>query len=272
MKYDLGILGAGQMAEAIVRGILKGGVIAVEKIIAADPTPARRELFASLGVKVTESNAEAAGSAKNLLLACKPYQIADALAPLREEISHECLVISIAAGVSMATIGEALGSQKRRIIRAMPNTPMLIGLGAVGIAASDSASKEDVTTARKIFESAAVVVEVTEPQIDAVTALSGSGPAYFFLLVECMIKAAVDMGLDAEMARKLAIQTCLGSGKLLSESADSPQELRKKVTTPNGTTHAAISHMEEKGFRDIVADAMKAAQARAIELGKISRK
>jgi pyrroline-5-carboxylate reductase len=272
MKHELAILGAGQMAEAILRGLLRGGVIPPAKIIASDPTEARRQLFASLGVAVTDSNAEAVANADIILLACKPYQVADVLSPLRQLISHHTLVISIAAGISTQTIGDALGSQNRRIVRAMPNTPMLIGAGAVGIAPNAAATPQDIATARKIFESAALVVEVTEKQIDAVTALSGSGPAYFFLLVECMIQAAVEMGLDPQMARSLAIQTCFGAGKLLAESSDAPEELRRKVTTPNGTTHAAISSMESADFRGIINRALKAAQARAIELGQNSRK
>jgi pyrroline-5-carboxylate reductase len=272
MKHELAILGAGQMAEAILRGLLRGGVIPPDKIIASDPTEARRHLFASLGITVTASNAEAVTDADIILLACKPYQIVDVLSSLRQIISPHTLVISIAAGISTMTIGDALGSHHRCIVRAMPNTPMLIGAGAVGIAPNAAATPHDIATARRIFESAALVVEVTEPQIDIITALSGSGPAYFFFLVECMIHAAVEMGLDPQMARSLAIQTCLGSGKLLAESSDAPEELRRKVTTPNGTTHAAISTMESADFRNLIHRAMKAAQARAIELGQNSRK
>jgi pyrroline-5-carboxylate reductase len=267
MKYELAILGAGQMAEAILRGILKSRLISPEKIIAADPTEPRRKLFAQLGVAVTPENAAAVGQTSIILLATKPYQLADAIAPLSPLIHPETLIISIAAGVPTARIAAVL-DRPLRIIRAMPNTPMLIGCGAVAIAPNEFATAKDLAAARKIFESAALVVEVTEEQIDAVTALSGSGPAYFFYLVECMIQAGVQMGLDPEISRQFAIQTCLGSGRLLAESADSPADLRRKVTTPNGITHAAISHLEKENFSILIVDALRAAQARAQELGR----
>ncbi|HWB54708.1 MAG TPA: pyrroline-5-carboxylate reductase [Tepidisphaeraceae bacterium] len=267
MKYELAILGAGQMAEAILRGILKGGVISPERIIAADPAGPRRKLFETLGVTVTAENPVAARDAKIILLATKPYQLSDALAPLAPVIATDAVIISIAAGISTARIAEVLG-RSIRVIRAMPNTPMLIGYGAVAIAPNVSATAKDIADARKIFETAALVVEVSEDDIDAVTALSGSGPAYFFYLVECMIQAGVQMGLSPDISRQLAIQTCLGSGKLLAESSDSPAELRRKVTTPNGTTHAAISHMENQGFATTIVDALEAARKRAKELGQ----
>lgn len=271
MQYELGILGAGQMAEAIVRGILKSKLIPAERIIAADPVDQRRAVFAQLGIAVTSDNATAAKDAGMLLLATKPYQLAEVLTALAPVIPPETLIISIAAGISTQSIETWLG-KNRKIIRTMPNTPMLIGAGAVAIAPNHAAAKEDVAAARKIFEAAALVVEVEEKQIDAVTAVSGSGPAYFFYLVECMVDAGVKLGLDPDIARRLAIQTCFGAGKLLSESPDSPPELRRKVTTPNGTTHAAITSMQNSGFPEIISKALQAAHRRAIELGQTSGK
>lgn len=269
MNYDLGILGAGNMAEAIVRGILSRGLIAANQIIAADPSPERRKFFTEqLGVKTTSENADAACSARMLLLATKPYQIKDVLGALKDVIDQRSLLISIAAGIRMAAIEQALGDGKNwRIVRAMPNTPMLVGEGAVGLSAGKFSGAEDMAAACGIFESAGVVVEVTEEQLDSVTAVSGSGPAYFFYVVEAMVRAGVDMGLDESAARLLAAKTCLGAGKLLASSADSPAELRRKVTTPGGTTHAAISSMEAHDLAGIIIDAMKAARKRAIEMG-----
>jgi pyrroline-5-carboxylate reductase len=149
----------------------------------------------------------------------------------------------------------------------MPNTPMLVGEGMVALARGANATDADVATARALFESAASVIEVPEDQIDAVTALSGSGPAYFFFLVEHMTRAGVEMGLSAAHAHLLATKTALGSAKMLMTSADTPQELRRKVTSPGGTTHAAISHMESAGMPQIIVDALKAAQQRGRELG-----
>jgi pyrroline-5-carboxylate reductase len=269
MTYELAILGAGNMAEAIARGVIATKLLTAAQIIASDPMQPRRDLFTQqLHIKSTTDNAEAAKQAKVLLLSTKPYQLKEALSPVGAVASEQTLVISIAAGITTQAIAAALGANKKwRVIRAMPNTPMLVGEGAVGIAKGADATDADLATARKIFESAADVVEVPEDKIDAVTALSGSGPAYFYYLVEAMIQAGVQLGLSEADAKKLAVKTCLGSGKLLATSSDSPAELRRKVTTPGGTTHAAISHMESQNLAAIVIDALKAAERRGKELG-----
>jgi pyrroline-5-carboxylate reductase len=268
MTYELGILGAGNMAEAIVRGVTAKKLFAAAQILAADPMPARRELFASMGVKAVESNGEVAKQSKVLLLSVKPQVMAAALAGIGQVAPADVLVISIAAGISTAFIEKHLGAGRAwRVIRTMPNTPMLVGEGIVGIAPGAHATKEDLAIARRIFESAAEVVDVPEDQIDTVTAVSGSGPAYFFLLVEQMITAGTELGLAPEVARKLAVRTALGSAKMLVGSADSPAELRRKVTSPNGTTHAAITYMESHNVPQILVDAVKAAQKRGRELG-----
>jgi len=179
------------------------------------------------------------------------------------------LVISIAAGIKSASIAKHLGQGKAwRIVRSMPNTPMLVGEGMVAIARGTHATVEDLAAARGIFEASADVIEVREDQIDAVTAVSGSGPAYFFYFVEQMIQAGVEMGLSAEQAHRLAAKTCLGAGRMmLAPGAESPQELRRRVTTPNGTTHAAISRMQERNLGAIIVEALKAAEKRSKELG-----
>src|SRR4051812_42291391 len=270
MPYELAILGAGNMAEAIARGVLKKKVFTSDQMIAADPVEARRSLFSDqLGIKSVSDNADAARDAKVLLLSTKPYQMKEALAPVGAVMNDKTLVISIAAGITSRAIVDALGAGKKwRVIRTMPNTPMLVGEGVVGMAAGEHATAEDLATARRIFEAAADVIEVSEDKIDAVTALSGSGPAYFYFLVESMVRAGIEMGLRPDDATKMAIKTAAGAGKLLASSPDSPAELRRKVTTPGGTTHAAISHMEAKDFEKIIVDALKAAEARGRELGK----
>jgi pyrroline-5-carboxylate reductase len=272
MPYELAILGAGNMAEAIALGVLVKKVFTPDQMIAADPVEARRELFTKqLGIRSLTDNAEAARDAKVLLLSTKPYQMKEALAPVGKVMNEKTLVISIAAGITSRAIADALGSgRKWRVIRTMPNTPMLVGEGVVGMAAGENATTDDLATARRIFEAAADVIEVPEDKIDAVTALSGSGPAYFYFLVENLVKAGIEMGLKPADATKMAVKTAAGAGKLLTSSADSPAELRRKVTTPGGTTHAAISHMESKDFGKIVVDAIKAAEARGRELGKQS--
>jgi pyrroline-5-carboxylate reductase len=270
MRYELGIIGAGNMAEAIVRGVVRAGLLQPGQIIAADVAAARRDLFANeLHVPAVQDNADAARSARVLLLSVKPQQMSAALARLGEVADPATLVISIAAGISSTFIETNLGAAKAwRVVRAMPNTPMLVGEGMVGIARGKHASPEDLAYARRIFESAATVVEVREEQIDAVTALSGSGPAYFFFLVEQMVKAGVELGLTAEQSHLLATRTALGAAKMLTGSSDSPQELRRKVTSQGGTTQAAITHMESQQVGSAIIAAVVAAERRGKELGK----
>lgn len=270
MAYDLAIIGAGVMAEAIARGIISAKTLKTGQIIAADVSEQRRELFQSqLGIKTVQRGAEAVGGAGIVLLCVKPYQMEAVLRDLSAAIGEKSLVISIAAGIGTGFIENALGAgRKWRVIRAMPNTPMLVGCGMVAIARGANASSDDLATARRLFESGAKVLETTEDKMDAVTAISGSGPAYFFYLTEQMIQAGMDMGLSAPEARTLAIQTAAGAAKMMSSSSDSPQEHRRRVTTPNGTTHAAISHMESQQWPKITVDALKSAARRSAEMGK----
>jgi pyrroline-5-carboxylate reductase len=269
MTYELGILGAGNMAEAIARGVLRANRLKPEQIIAADVAPARRQLFTEqLKIKAVEDNAEVARQSRVILLSVKPQQSQAALAGIGGVLSPDALVISIMAGVSTRFIETALGGGKPwRVIRTMPNTPMLVGHGVVGVAPGKHATQQDIAHTHHLFEAAADVVDVTEDKIDAVTAVSGSGPAYVFFLVEQMIKAGTELGLTDVQARQLATKTALGAATMLSTSTDSPVELRRKVTSPGGTTQAAITHMESQGFAQIVGDAIKAAEKRSKELG-----
>ena len=269
MVYELGIIGAGNMAEAIARGVIRGGLFRPEVLIASDVSPQRRDLFANgLGVRAVEDNAEAARGAKRLLLSVKPQQMAAALAGIGGVLGPDTLVISIAAGISSAFIERHLGGGKPwRVVRAMPNTPMLVGEGMVGLAPGAHATPEDVADATGIFESAASVIEVPEDKIDAVTALSGSGPAYFFYLVEQMVRAGVELGLSPEQAHRLAARTAVGAAKMLVSGTDAPEELRRKVTSPGGTTQAAITHLETSGAGRAIVEAVKAADRRSKELG-----
>jgi pyrroline-5-carboxylate reductase len=258
------------MAEAIVRGVLRGKVLTADQILAADVSPARRELFANeLSVRAVETNAEVLQQAPQwLLLSVKPQQMAAVLGGLSPDLSSGTLVISIAAGISSAFIAQHLGSRAAwRVIRTMPNTPMLVGKGMVAIARGTNATDQDVAEARQIFESAAEVLEIPEKLMDAVTAVSGSGPAYVFYLVEKMIQAGVDLWLSPEDARKLAVQTVIGAAAMLASSTDSPAELRRKVTSPGGTTEAAITHLDEYGVGDWIRQAVIAAAKRSRELG-----
>ncbi|MDB5173957.1 MAG: proC [Phycisphaerales bacterium] len=270
MTYELGIIGAGNMAEAIARGVIRAGLFGPGQIIASDVSPQRRELFdQELKVRAVEENAEVARQSKVLLLSVKPQQMQAALAGIGAVADADTLVISIAAGIGSHYIEQHLGAGRAwRVIRTMPNTPMLVGEGMVGLARGAQATAQDVAIARRIFESAATVIEVAEEKIDAVTALSGSGPAYFFYLVENMVKAGVAMGLTPEQSHQLATRTALGAAKMLTTSADSPQELRRKVTSPGGTTHAAITHLDGQNVGPAIVDAVLAAERRGKELGR----
>jgi pyrroline-5-carboxylate reductase len=268
MTYELGILGAGNMAEAIVRGVLRSLRLPADKIIVADVAPARRDLFSSeLHITAVEDNLEVARQSRTVLISVKPQQAKSALEGIGAVLDANSLVISIMAGISISFIESALGADKPwHVIRTMPNTPMLVGEGMVAISQGQHATAKDVMFARSIFESAASIVEVTEDKIDAVTAISGSGPAYFYFLVEQMIQAGIDMGLTPVQARLLATKTAAGAGTMLKLSSDSPAELRRKVTSPGGTTQAAITYLETNNAAGILIDAMKAAQKRSKEL------
>lgn len=269
MQIELGIIGAGNMAEAIARGVIGAKLFQPGQILAADVSPERRALFErELNIRTVEDNVDVSRQARVLLLSVKPQMMAAALTRLGEATDEQTLIISIAAGISSATIEKYLGAGKNwRVVRTMPNTPMLVGQGMVGISRGKNATVDDMATARRIFESAATVLEVREDQIDTVTAVSGSGPAYFFYLVEQMVKAGVELGLTAEQSHLLATRTALGAAAMLTTSSDSPQELRRKVTSPGGTTHAAITRLENDKVGQSMIEAVKAAERRGRELG-----
>jgi pyrroline-5-carboxylate reductase len=268
MATELGILGAGNMAEAIARGVIRSGLLRPDQVVASDPSPQRRAMFAEqLGIRATDDNGEVARESRMLLLSVKPQQMKDVLAAIGPVLRPEALLISIAAGISSQSIESHLGVNGNwRVIRTMPNTPMLVGEGMVALSRGRHATEADAAQARKLFEAAADVIELTENKLDAVTAVSGSGPAYVFYLIEQMIRAGTDLGLAPEESRKLAIKTCAGAAKMLATSSDSPEELRRKVTSPGGTTQAAVSLLEQHQVGSVIIDAVKAAARRSREL------
>jgi len=269
MTVQLAIVGAGNMAEAITRGILRAGLIPPDQIRAADPAEPRRKLFQTeLGIAATDDNRHAVQGARIVLLSVKPYQAKDVLTHLGAAMDPGALLVSIAAGISSRFIEETLGHGRPwRVVRTMPNTPMLVGSGMAAIAPGRNATPADLDTARSLFQAAATVIQVDESKIDAVTAISGSGPAYFFFLVEQLIAAGIELGLSPADAATLAKQTAFGSSRMMLESPDAPATLRAKVTTPNGTTHAAITHLEKCDWPAITRQAVHAAARRSRELG-----
>jgi pyrroline-5-carboxylate reductase len=267
MSYELGIIGAGNMAEAIARGVLSAGTFSAEQVIATDVVAERRDLFErELKIRCVDDPAAVAGTASTILLAVKPQSMSTVLEAIAGSARPDALIVSIAAGITAGAIEAKLAP--RPVVRTMPNTPLMVGLGAVAIAPGEHAGASHLARARRLFDSVGIVVDVREDQLDAVTALSGSGPAYFFFLVEQMVRAGVEMGLSPDVAHQLATQTALGAGKMLTLGTDAPAELRRKVTSPGGTTQAAIEHMQSRGFETIIVDALKAAEQRGKELGK----
>ncbi|MGC4032706.1 MAG: pyrroline-5-carboxylate reductase [Tepidisphaeraceae bacterium] len=270
MAYDLAFLGAGNMAEAIARGLIGPGGFSADRFIASGRTPEKLARFqAETGITTTTSNVDAVKDTKAVMLGVKPQMAAGVLPGLGKFIRPDAVIISIMAGVTSETIEALLGGGKPwRIVRTMPNTPILVGQGAVAVAPGRHATAADVALTRSFFEPAAVVVDVTEEQIHAVTAVSGSGPAYVFYLIEQMTAAGVELGLPPEQADLLAKQTLLGAATMAKAAVEPPAELRRRVTSPNGTTHAAITKMEATGVGANVRLAMKACYDRSVELGK----
>jgi len=264
-RYELGLIGAGNMAEAIVRGVLGCGLIEPRRIIAADPSAARREVFAGLGVEITADNA-AACDAEVVLLAVKPQVMDAVLTPLAGKVGADSRVITIAAGISTRFVADRLGGDVR-VVRVMPNTPMLVGRGASGLAAGRHATPEDLARAEAIFAAAGTTVLVDESLIDAITAVSGSGPAYFFYVVEAIVAAAKTIGLDESQALTLAAQTMAGAAEMLAQTGKSPADLRRAVTSPGGTTAAAIQVFDDAKVGEAIVNAVAAAHRRAGELG-----
>ena len=266
-QYQLGVIGSGTMAEVILRGALVANVIHHNTVIATDPRFPRRQLFTrELGVASVEDN-KLAAACPYVLLAVKPQQMAEVLGGIADAVSPETTIISIAAGVKTAFIRGRLGG-KGRVVRVMPNTPLLAGAGVSALAAGEGASASDLDWPERLFGACGKTVRVEESSMDAVTAVSGSGPAYVFYLVEAMIEAGVAEGLDRDVATELAVQTCVGAGRLLAKTGETPQVLRARVTSPNGTTQAAIESMDGAGVFEAVVAAVRRAAERSRELGK----
>lgn len=266
----IAFIGAGNMAQALIGGMLSDGHPA-DRIRAADPAEVTRARVRDLGaVEVTEDNAAAVRGADVVVLAVKPQVIDSVLEALAEQISERAVVVSVAAGIPVARIQRGLGGQ-RPVIRVMPNTPALLGAGATGLYASPECSDAQRADVRAAFDAVGVVVEVEdEVLIDAVTAVSGSGPAYFFALAEALAEAGRAAGLSEQAARTLADHTAAGAGAMLAQGSADAATLRQRVTSPGGTTAAALDSFAADGLKDIVAHAVDAAVRRGRQLGEAS--
>ena len=266
-NFSLGIIGGGVMAESIFSRLMAQNIYAANEILISEPVADRRAfLIDSYGVQVTEENAKVAASSEVLLLAIKP-QMFDAVISNLAGVNkkREQLVISILAGVSIHKI-EA-GFPLQPIIRAMPNTPATVGAGMTAITSGKYAQNVHLMQSKKIFQAVGEVIEVPESLMDAVTGVSGSGPAYVAMMIESLTDGGVAVGLPRAIAAKLALQTVLGTAKLLDESNLHPAQLKDRVTSPGGTTITAVCHLERSGFRASLIDAVISATNKSKELG-----
>ncbi len=265
---SIGFIGAGNMAGSLIKGLLATGINPAS-IWVADIDQEKLEQLATSSKVNTASSEDFAAIADVLVLAVKPQAMKNVCLQLTKEIrSNKPLIISIAAGITADNLAAWLGTDSS-IVRSMPNTPALIGRGASGLFANSAVSDSQGEIAQAIMEAVGISVWVAEEKdIDSVTAVSGSGPAYFFLFIEAIQKAAVQLGLSEDLARQLSYQTALGAAELAISSDDDIETLRKNVTSPGGTTEQAILAFENGGLRKLVTDAVQAAQRRSVELAE----
>jgi len=264
----LGFIGSGNMAGALVRGLLHAGVVTPDRIVASDVSPERLEHLEKLhGVRTTSDNHALVRECDVIVLAVKPQAIDKVLSQLAGDVQGRHLVVSVAAGVPVAAIEGKLPAGTR-LVRAMPNTAAIVLAGATAIAAGTHATDRDLGVARALFEAVGRVVVLDESLLDAVTGLSGSGPAYVMVMIEALADGGVKVGLHRDTALLLAAQTVYGSAKLLLETGEHPGRLKDQVTSPGGTAIAGLHTLEAGGLRRTLIDAVEAATRRAAELGE----
>jgi pyrroline-5-carboxylate reductase len=265
----LGFMGAGRMATALARGLVSAGRVPGGSIVACDPSDDARNAFAREVPDAVAALGNAADVAKAnvVILAVKPQQMMDAMAAIRGAIGSETCVISIAAGVTLERLEAGLPAGQR-IVRVMPNTPCLIGRGASGFARGKHATKSDAQLVVEILSAVGAAYEVPEKLLDAVTGLSGSGPAFVYSMIEAMAEGGAAEGLQPELALELAARTVAGAAEMVLRTGETPAVLRDRVTSPGGTTVAGLGVLRERGFNDTVSEAVRAATRRSAELGK----
>ncbi len=261
------MIGAGQMATALGQGFIKAGLVGAEHLLAADPDEAARERFAgATGGRTTEDNAQVAQQSDVIFLAVKPQQIAGVVGRLRGKITAQQLVVSIAAGVRLAALAEGLGGNVR-LVRVMPNTPCLVGQGACGFCLGEKATAEDGRLVEQLLGAVGVAYQLEEKLLDAVTGLSGSGPAFVYVIIEALSDGGVRMGLPRKVATALAAQTVRGAAEMVAATGEHTGVLKDRVASPGGTTIAGLQALESGGLRAALMAAVEAATRRSIELG-----
>lgn len=272
IEQKIAFIGAGNMGEALIRGMLGAELLPPERLWAGERREARREALAKkYGIKIVEQNKVAVEGARVVVLAVKPQIVDRVVDEVRSSIAEDAVVISIAAGKSIDDLRERLGPDSR-VIRSMPNVAATVGEGATALAAGPNVREDDLGIAREIFNSVGMTVVLEEQQLDAVTGLSGSGPAYVFMFIEALSDAGVKMGLSRWDAHALACQTILGAAKLVIETGEHPGRLKDMVCSPGGTAIAAVHTLEQGGLRTTLINAVEVAAQRSAELGALGRK
>jgi pyrroline-5-carboxylate reductase len=266
----IAFIGTGSMGSAVLDGLVAAGhpkalISATTRTEAKAKALRDRGISALAGETAPDANALMAGDADLIVLGVKPYQIVDVLTELKGEIGKNAVVISMAAGIKLATMAAVL-DENPNIIRTMPNTPALVGKGVTGLASAATASQDSVDATKALFEAVGSVLVIPEEQIDALSAVSGSGPAWVYYIIEQWEKVAVSQGFSVEDAKLLVRQTLAGSVELLESTGEEPADLRKKVTSPGGTTERIIATMEQADLQGIFDASLKAAVARAVEI------
>ena len=268
MDKTIGFIGAGKMATAIIKGLLSSGLFDKDHIIASEPNKDyAHKIEKELGIKMVHNNREAAAEADIILLAVKPFVVKEVLTEIEDRIDDTKLIVTIAAGISSKKVEDVL-EKTARVVKVMPNTPALLGVGMSAVCKGDHASDEDFDEVVKIFESVGKVVKVKEQEIDAITGVSGSGPAFYYYIIDAIAKAGEKLGLDYDTALLLSAQTALGSAKMVLESGVDPQQLITNVTTPGGTTAEGNKVLNESNISEILFETVKKTAEKSALMGK----
>ncbi|MBN2446535.1 MAG: pyrroline-5-carboxylate reductase [Phycisphaerae bacterium] len=268
-QYEIGVIGAGNAAEGIVHGVLRNSVLLDDRIVASDPSPQRRAVFTDrFHIATTDDNCQVVRDSYILLLAVKPQQYREVVREFANLVREDHLLVSIMAGVSTRKLEDCFPHLKARVVRVMPNLASHVGTGMAGVCPGRYASEADLLRAQRIFDAGGKSVHIAdETLMDAITAVSGTGPAYYYFFTEAIMEAAKRVGLSPAYANLLAKQTALGAARMMLDSGETPDVLRKKVTSPGGTTEAAMASMHKSGVFDSIVQGVVAAYERGRELG-----